>query len=741
METSFWNDQPILNAAQDRFDFLDYADALSDIVLQAHTPITLGLFGPWGTGKTSLMRLLAGNLLGRRTEEHRRTHIVWFNAWQYERDKCALWRSLLLRVLEGLQQLELSPEDKQRIEDWEGRLYADVKRKQQGSLEIDWPKLGKGALHLGLSLVPSPENLKEWLTLLEGDLSTVQDVTKAFHRKEIEIHRRQLKFLEEFQSGFAHLVGEYIWRRNALLVICVDDLDRCLPDHALEVLETIKIFLDAPGCVFLLAADHKRIEDVIRARYGSQDEGLGESYLEKLVQLPFYLPPLEEDQLLHFLADAAPDLPAEVSRVFTAGLAPNPRMVKRTLNIFSLLQVLAQKRASRGLLEPVEPVLLAKLVVIQTRFRELYHDLLEYPNLIHELELLATGREEILPLVATTEPAATSLVERYTSSRPLMRMLRVGTPFANLTPTQIAAYIHLSLPTSYETATETRPSQRLFNDFLSGDRTRIRAAVGMVRQQQKHKQREYRAALLPFLTGERVASWPQRLSAGWALGYLGDARDFAAVLEIPGGEFSYGEAGDTRYLPGYRIGKYPVTNAQYVRFLETHPELPAPFVDADWAHPYNWDPESRRPPEGRGNQPVVLVTLREAQSYCEWVGGRLPTEEEWERAARGDDGRTFPWGEVANPAYANSRESGLGGLTPVGLYLEGASPYGLLDMAGNVWEWTSSDFDAQTKVIRGGAWNFSLESARTWVRECSRPDNRSYGIGFRVAFDLPADGD
>jgi predicted KAP-like P-loop ATPase len=101
METSFWNDQPILNAAQDRFDFLDYADALSDIVLQAHTPITIGLFGPWGTGKTSLMRLLAGNLLGRRTEEHRRTHIVWFNAWQYERDKGAIWRSLLLRVLEG----------------------------------------------------------------------------------------------------------------------------------------------------------------------------------------------------------------------------------------------------------------------------------------------------------------------------------------------------------------------------------------------------------------------------------------------------------------------------------------------------------------------------------------------------------------------------------------------------------------------------------------------------------------
>jgi formylglycine-generating enzyme required for sulfatase activity len=62
-------------------------------------------------------------------------------------------------------------------------------------------------------------------------------------------------------------------------------------------------------------------------------------------------------------------------------------------------------------------------------------------------------------------------------------------------------------------------------------------------------------------------------------------------------------------------------------------------------------------------------------------------------------------------------------------------------MAGNVWEWTSSDFDTQTKVIRGGAWNFSLDSARTSVRECSRPDNRSHGIGFRVAFELPADED
>ncbi len=731
MEYNFWNDQPIQAAERDKFDFTDYAEALSHVALESSTPITIGLFGPWGSGKTSLMRLIAAQLLDQRTQEHRKVHLVWFNAWQYDRDERALWRSLLLRVLEVLKELPLAPQDARRVEDWQIQLYADVNRKERGSLEIDWPRLGKGALHLGLSLIPTPGTVLEVLKILDGQMGTVENLVKAFQHEEIEVHRRQLTLLEEFQHGFAAMVKEYIVNRNGLLVVFVDDLDRCLPDRALEVFEAIKLFLDVPGCAFFLAADHERIESVVQARYGAQSEGSGHSYLEKLVQLPFYLPPLEVAQLRRYVGELAPDLPPEVRLVFAVGLAPNPRMLKRTLNIFRLLQRLSTRRAARGAMETIEPVLLAKIVVIQARHRDLYRDLVDYPNLIQELEMQATRSGEVAPFSLATGEQVTPLASKYIERRGLMQMLRIRPYFTPLSIGQIRAYLHLTMPTGGEASSAIGDQQRLWQDLLSGDLTRVRAAVGTI--QQRRETERYATALALLLRGERTASLRERLSAGWALGYLGDPRDFEETVLIPGGEFRYGENQHLMYLGGYRIGRYLVTNAQYARFLEAHPDIPAPYVNADWARPYNWDPDRRLYPEGKANFPVILITCAEAEAYCRWVGGRLPTEEEWERAARGDNGNTYPWGESPDPQCANVRETGLGSVTPVGCFLEGASPYGLLDAAGNVWEWTASDFNAQDKVIRGGAWNFGLDAARTFVRERSQPTYRGH-IGFRVLF-------
>jgi energy-coupling factor transporter ATP-binding protein EcfA2 len=262
-----------LGAKDDRLSFSHYADILTEVVLTADTPITIGIFGSWGSGKTSLMRLVAEQLINRRTASHRWARVVWFNAWQYERDEGALWRALILRVLEGLEGRGavtaplLSEEDAQQIADWRMRLYTAVERTETGSIRIDWPKLGKGALHLGLSLAPSPSTFLELAKLLQGETGTLEEIASAFQRESTEIHRRQLMLLEEFQGGFAHLVREYVWSRNGLLVILVDDLDRCLPKRAVEVLEAIKLFLDVPGCVFFLAVDRDIIERVVQVQY------------------------------------------------------------------------------------------------------------------------------------------------------------------------------------------------------------------------------------------------------------------------------------------------------------------------------------------------------------------------------------------------------------------------------------------------------------------------------------------
>ncbi len=735
-----WTDQPILGTQHDRLNFSHYADVLAEVVLAADTPITIGVFGPWGSGKTSLMRLVAEQLVNRRTAGHRWARVVWFNAWQYERDEGALWRAFLLRVLEGLESDQLSEKDVQQIADWRMRLYTDVQRTETGSIKIDWPKLGKGALNLSLSLIPGPSSFLQLAQLLQGEMGTLEEIASAFQREQIEIYRRQLMLLEEFQGGFAHLVREYVWNRNGLLVVFIDDLDRCLPDRAVEVLEAIKLLLDVKGCVFFIGADRDIIERVVQVQYASYLVGegsvpvAGQSYLEKIVQLPFHLPPLEDDQIADFIDQHDPHLSPGCRDILSLGLEPNPRVVKRTLNILRLLLKLAERRVAEDTMGPVEPGLLAKMVVIQARYRDLYRDLWEYPNLIQDLEWAAREGMEVSRAVSPftkDSPETTTLLEQYLRYKPLLRMLRAEPAFADLTQGQINAYIYLTRTTSEEAArAPMMEAARLWQDLLSNDSTRIRASVAAV--QAEGRTAEYAAALARLLEPESEASLAQRISASTALAYLGDQRDFDEMVDVPGGEFKHGEQRESTYVMAYRIGRYPVTNAQYARFLAENPTYPVPNLDEVWAEPHNWDPQRRTYPEGKANHPVVLVSWEDALAYCEWAGVRLPTEVEWEKAARGEDGRIYPWGDVFDSQRANVRESGIGSTTSVGVYPDGASPYGLLDCAGNVWEWTTLREGKNQIVIRGGSWNFHAEDARCFARDHSRPGHRSNRIGFRV---------
>lgn len=177
---------------------------------------------------------------------------------------------------------------------------------------------------------------------------------------------------------------------------------------------------------------------------------------------------------------------------------------------------------------------------------------------------------------------------------------------------------------------------------------------------------------------------------------------------------------------------YPVTNAQYKRFVEAtgHQPLPANWADGTF-------------PEGKAEYPVVNVNWQDAAAFAAWAGKRLPTEQEWEKAARGPNGRIYPWGNSFNPANCNSRELGLNATTEVGQHANGASQYGIYDLAGNVWEWTATDVfpdNDEAKVIRGGCFANPRESVRTTTRAYERADRRRRDIGFRCARDVGRDG-
>ena len=200
----------------------------------------------------------------------------------------------------------------------------------------------------------------------------------------------------------------------------------------------------------------------------------------------------------------------------------------------------------------------------------------------------------------------------------------------------------------------------------------------------------------------------------------------------------------TLYLPDYYVARTPVTQAQYQRFVEATVHR-VPHVDKKWVAPYNWDSKRRSHPPELTDHPVMLVSWDDAAAYAAWAGLRLPGEAEREKAARGADARQWPWGDEWDAERCNTAEKGPGRTTPVGQYSpDGDSPYGVADMAGNVWEWTadwyrpypettyqSGEFGEKYRVMRGGAWYVHQNWARAAFRTGFDPVIRYYNVGFR----------
>lgn len=290
---------------------------------------------------------------------------------------------------------------------------------------------------------------------------------------------------------------------------------------------------------------------------------------------------------------------------------------------------------------------------------------------------------------------------------------------------------------------------------LAEEHEHIRAAGEDLQRQDLHEFTD--AGRSPYTVAEVEALLPPEV---W--------KELDTVIDIPAGPFTMGtssERADLQNRPehkatvgAYRIDKYLVTNAQYARFVAA----------AGYRPPLHW--EKGRIPPGIETHPVTMVSWYDATNYAAWAGKRLPTEAEWEKAARGTDGRRWPWGNEMDVKRLNTYYS-VRSTTDVRQYSVGASPYGVFDMAGNVSQWINDDFlsypgsDAppdlfagkvtvsvtpqdqamkvvdvvpiggRYKVLRGGSWKSDPFSTASYHRNFSWPHYASDFFGFRCAAD------
>ena len=691
----------------------------------------------------------------------RRFRLAWFDAWKYEKED-ALWRALLLRVVDNLREFDEQGEEKtgkelrDKIDKLEESLYREVQWEDKGGIQVDWPKAAGAvagtAVRLSVSMLPGfAVKAVEAAQSALGGGKDLENLLGAFQRESVKHHQAQLRSIEQFQKEFGDLVDHYIFKKNERLVVFIDDLDRCLPEKAIEVLEAIKLFLDVKGCIFLLGVEQGVIEQGIKYKYAGKAVGIdGGQYLEKIIQLPFRLPKIEPSSMKPFVHGLAAFSDERCEEVFAEGLETNPRRVKRAVNVFLFISKLADKRGI-----PIGQVRLAKIVVIYHSYPQLYEQLRNNPARLRDLEAyLRKQNEQTRPMERDartpdqsaeraaeekeTAPAEAQWVDDSLKHVLTMFLDDDAACFLKADYDELNSYFTLTRGAVAQVPTDSTVS--------SGSVARVQLAFPA-------------PAFITIPAGEFLMGTSDAEIE--LLLKMKETKDWAAKWKKDG-SFNPEQPQHRVFLDGYQIAKYPVTNAEYQAFVQA----------TNRQSPKHWSGGTF--PEELAAHPVVYVNWEDAAEYCKWLTEqlrkanqlsenyaiRLPTEAEWEKAAAWDDGkklhRIYPWGNEWDTAKCNSAEGKVGATTPVGKYsTAGDSFYGLADMAGNVWEWCADWYDenyykaspeknpqgadsTSYRVLRGGSWGSDAGYARCAHRFRDVPGDWDVFRGFRCARGSPS---
>jgi len=396
----------------DKLNYYIYIKTLKEIVLNTNieeTPLTIGIHGAWGSGKTSLMLMLQKDL-------NEDIKSLWFNAWEYDKTD-NVWTALFQNLIN----------------------------------EMDSS--------------PNLKKLKKIFVTVVADLS-IKGLTKGYlSLKDIEKYYKKydehVEHIQNLRLNFEEAIEEYVGKQGKY-VIFIDDLDRCLPERAVEILEAIKLFLGAKHCIFIIGVDKDVIWKGIERRYSSKNQDSlikGKDYVEKIIQLPFNIPPSQREDISSFIQASYGDIfnkkiDNDILNIISSGMEPNPRKMKRFINLYNLLIKFRDQNIINGRIktDAIKDDLLAKFLVIQFRWEEFSIDLTKYynstgTNLINDMLNFEILDDEKKSDYINSNP----LIEEYDKYLNLnyfglRNYLKNWPTFDD----DISAYIHLSQTTSVE---------------------------------------------------------------------------------------------------------------------------------------------------------------------------------------------------------------------------------------------------------------------------------------------------
>jgi energy-coupling factor transporter ATP-binding protein EcfA2 len=504
-----WSDREIASEKEDRFSSQDYAKVLAERAKKADTPLTIGIYGRWGSGKTSLMRLIEA-VLPKETEGGGKLRSIWINVWELSTQE-EVWHAFLQALFNQVhRKLPLW----QRID--KGKLLKQLATNSYRIVLVITPMI------LGVLIAKPDAKWGDVLQLLAnstaawaGTLMTIGLGLWALVKPIIEAARETVNFdleavlkyqpyevqiteLMRLRKQFEDMVETWVGEQGRLVVF-IDDLDRCTPDKVPEVLEAIKLFTTTRRCVYVLGLDHDIVRQGIETKYEfPESEGAAE-YLEKIVQIPFHLPPLDEGRMENFI-DADYDVCPTAPDVFSRGLEPNPRKVKRALNVYRTLLKLADVRVDAWEMDPVDPELVAKMVVIEGRFRPLHRHLVKEPEFLVKLDECLPETEvgtalkddeliqalekdgEVCRVLIGEADAKSGLVDRDSLGALVATLLAGKKRFKDQPLDQIRSYIYL-IATTEGGAEQIRPSREQRQALLGGDPARIEKLVKQIQEQ------------------------------------------------------------------------------------------------------------------------------------------------------------------------------------------------------------------------------------------------------------------